>query len=240
MAVTIDVVRTSRSEAETALIGGAVGKLLRGGDVLLIDGELGAGKTTLVRSIAAAMGLDTAPVASPTFVLVHEYTRMGGGSTERPELVHIDAYRLRSKEDLETTGWDTVVSRLRGKPSAALVVEWAERLGPAMERGLDPARLRIEHLDENSREFNFTLPDSWRSRPGFAELSTRRDTTCPITGVRVAADSPTYPFANERARLADLQRWFSGAYSVSRGMTDADLDDPPPGRPPLPTDPSRG
>src|SRR5262245_47994123 len=94
--------RKSGSEAETLLLGGALGSLLRGGDVVLLDGPLGAGKTTLVRAVAAGMGLDTGAVASPTFVVVHEYG---------DRLVHVDAYRLGSAEDLDSLGWDRLISR---------------------------------------------------------------------------------------------------------------------------------
>lgn len=220
----IDFVRTSRSEAETALIGAALGRLLRAGDVVLLDGMLGAGKTTLVRAVSAAMGLDTGAVASPTFVIVHEYSRPGGGTPDRPELIHVDAYRLHDTLDLDSLGWDTVQARLG--TNAAAVIEWAERLGPSAPATSEPARLRIEHVDETSRELNFTVPDSWRSRPGFAELVKRQATNCPVTGARVEPDSPTYPFADERARMADLYRWFSGSYTVSRDAMQSDFDEP--------------
>lgn len=221
----IDLIRTSRSEAETALIGAALGRLLRAGDVVLIDGMLGAGKTTLIRSVAAAMGLDTGAVASPTFVLMHEYSRPGGGTPESPELIHVDAYRLRDAADLESLGWDTVVARVKDRPAAALIVEWAERLGGVQNLTAEPVRVRIEHLDETSRELSITAPDSWRVRPGFGDLANRKATLCPVTGVRVEPDSPTYPFASERARMADLYRWFSGSYTVSRDANEADLDE---------------
>lgn len=226
--VAINFVRTSRSETETALIGAALGRIFRAGDVMLIDGALGAGKTTLIRAITAAMGLDTGAVASPTYVIIHEYARAGGGSPDSPELIHVDAYRLRDATDLEALGWDTVVSRVRDMPTAALVIEWAERIGGHAVPGVEPARLRIEHLDETSRELNFSVPDAWRTRPGLADLAARQATTCPVTGVRVEADSPTYPFANERAKLADLHRWFSGSYSVSRDANETDFDEPAP------------
>ena len=220
----IDFVRTSRSEAETALIGAALGRLLRAGDVVLLDGMLGAGKTTLVRAVATSMELDIGAVASPTFVVIHEYARPGGGSPDHPELIHVDAYRLQDASDLDSLGWDTVVARLR--TNAALVIEWAERLGSSAIASSEPARLRIEHVDETSRELNFTVPDSWRSRAGFADLVKRQPTICPVTGTRVEPDSPTYPFANERARMADLYRWFSGSYTVSRDAMQADFDEP--------------
>jgi tRNA threonylcarbamoyladenosine biosynthesis protein TsaE len=213
--------RQSNSEAETALIGSALGRLLRGGDVLLLDGALGAGKTTLVRTIAAGMGLDTAAVGSPTFVLVHHYER-ADASAERPSLFHIDAYRLRGAADLDTLGWDRVLDAVASGMAAA-VIEWAERLGPAAPAGA--ARCRIEHVDETSRRLDFEVPDSWRVRDGWDALAARQPTVCPITGRPVPSDSPTYPFADDRARMADLHRWFSGSYQISRDLSQMDLNE---------------
>ncbi len=216
--VALNFTRTSRSEAETAVIGATLGRLLRAGDVVLLDGPLGAGKTTLIRSVAAGMGLDVQAVASPTFVMIHEYRREGGTG-----LIHVDAYRLHGAEELDSLGWDTVTEQVR-KPAAALIIEWAERLAGKAIPGAEPVRLRLDHVDETTRELEFTLPDSWASRPGIGELTARRATTCPITGVKVEPESPTYPFANERARMADLNRWFTGSYQVSRDATDADFE----------------
>ena len=199
------------------MIGRALGGLLRAGDVLLLDGPLGAGKTTLVRGIASGMGLETRAVASPTFVVVHEYRRPGGGG---PVLVHADAYRLRSPEDLDSLGWDRLAAASTREGGAAMVVEWAERLGQAFAGA---ARLRLEHVSETARELSFDVPDEWAARPGFEALRARGPTVCPITGRAVPPDSPTYPFADARARMADLNRWFTGSYTVSREATEADL-----------------
>lgn len=188
----------------------------------MLDGPLGAGKTTLIRSVAAGMGLDAQAVASPTFVMINEYRRPQG-----PSLIHVDAYRIRDAEELDTLGWDTVTAQVR-QSAAALIIEWAERLAGRFVPPSEPARLRIDHVDPTTRELSFTLPDSWSGRPGLAELTARRATTCPITGQRVEPDSPTYPFANAKARMADLNRWFTGSYSVSRDATDADFDEPQP------------
>jgi tRNA threonylcarbamoyladenosine biosynthesis protein TsaE len=209
--VSLTFTRVSGSEAETALLGRALGALLRPGDVVLLDGPLGAGKTTLVRAVAAGMGVEEGAVSSPTFVVVHEY-----GS----RLIHIDAYRLRGSEELDTLGWDRIRPGEPGSP--VLIVEWSERLPGVFA---DPARIRIEHASETAREFTFEVPDGWAARPGFGGLRARGPTVCPITGKAVAADCPTYPFADERARMADLNRWFTGSYTVSRDATEADLQD---------------
>lgn len=216
--MTINFVRTSRSETETALIAAALGRVLRAGDALLLDGPLGAGKTTLVREVASAMKVDARAVASPTFVLMHEYPGVEGG----PGLIHVDAYRLRGDEELETIGWDTVSDRIQVRPSAVLIVEWAERLTEIP--GDSHASVRMDHVDPSTRELAFSLPNSWRGRPGLSELTGREATRCPMTGQRVEADSPWYPFASERAKMADLNRWFTGTYNISRDATDADFD----------------
>jgi tRNA threonylcarbamoyladenosine biosynthesis protein TsaE len=221
--VTIAATRISRSEAETRLIGLTLGRLLRGGDVVRLDGPLGAGKTTLVRAVVEGMGLDASPVSSPTFVMVHEYRRPPGA--EGPDLVHVDAYRLSGAEELESLGWDRVLERVRER-AAALVVEWAERLQTGLPE-TEPVRLRLEHVNEHERELLMEFPGDWRERPGFADILNRSPTTCPTTGLPVPADSPTYPFASERARMADLYKWFSGSYQVSRELTADDVDDLP-------------
>lgn len=237
--MSIEFVRVSRDEAETAVIGRDLGAMLAPGDVVLLDGPLGAGKTGLVRAIALGMGLDAAGVCSPTFVLMHLYERAraasGAGRAIGPDLVHIDAYRMIGG-DTETLGLDRVLNEHGATRAGALsasppvvVAEWAERLprglferagtGAAEPR---PARIRIDLVDENTRELWFNLPDDWKTRPGMGALLRRQPTRCPVTGRSVAADSPTWPFADDRARLADLHRWFSGAYAISR---EPDSDD---------------
>jgi tRNA threonylcarbamoyladenosine biosynthesis protein TsaE len=223
----IHATRLSTSESETEQIGAALAALLKGGDVLLLDGPLGAGKTTLVRSIALALNLPAAQVASPTFVLIHDYRHEAPGTQARPDLIHVDAYRLRGSEDLDSLGWDTVQERLRDK-TAAIIIEWAERLGQSALPESTPAHLRLEHAGEHEREIALDLPASWRTRPGLATLLQRQPTTCPVTGQPVPADSPTYPFSSDRARMADLHKWFSGAHRISRDATAADFDDTEP------------
>lgn len=112
--------RASGSEAETEALGAEVAATLGPGDVVLVRGDLGAGKTTFVRGLAAGLGLDSDLVSSPTFTLVHEYR---GG---RLPLVHLDLYRLE-RADLDDIGLDPDLAA-RG----VVVVEWPERLRHAV------------------------------------------------------------------------------------------------------------
>ncbi|MEO0511845.1 MAG: tRNA (adenosine(37)-N6)-threonylcarbamoyltransferase complex ATPase subunit type 1 TsaE [Planctomycetota bacterium] len=112
----------------------AVGRRLAGsltqGDVVALSGDLGAGKTTLVRAVASEMGIDPAIVSSPTFVFVNVYPNDRG-----PDLCHVDAYRLTSAEDVDSLGWDRVVT-----PEHVVLVEWPDRI----EGALPASRWRVD------------------------------------------------------------------------------------------------
>lgn len=207
------------SVEETAALAARIATIVRAGDVLALDGPMGAGKTTFVRALARAMGVDTAGVSSPTFVMVNEYDNPNG-----PDLVHVDAYRLSGSEDLDLLGWDTVTDP---HEKTVLVIEWPGKIADEIARlGDRVATIRIEPTGEESRLFHVDLPNSWRTRDGAERLGVggRVDTTCPMTGRAVSADSPTWPFADERARMADLYRWMSGQYSITRSIEEADLE----------------
>ena len=107
---------TSNSEADTRAVAAQLAKALQPGAVILLSGDLGAGKTAFVRGMAEGLGLNPDEVTSPTFTLVHEYR---GG---RLPLIHVDLYRLESA-DLDEVGLDTDLTA-----SAVVAVEWAERL----------------------------------------------------------------------------------------------------------------
>lgn len=195
--------------AGTEQLGRVIGGMLCPGDALLLEGPLGAGKTTLVRAIAAGLGIDPAMVSSPTFVVINQYPIPQSDA----DLVHVDAYRLSGPGDLESVGWDRIADPAF---SGILAVEWPERLGVAAIPAWagDPARITLHPASEDSRDVALDLPDSWRNRPGVDALRPRGATVCRVTGRPVAPDSPTWPFADERARMADLYRWLSGGYSV--------------------------
>lgn len=197
---------TSRSPTETEAIGRALAAALHPGDVLLLDGPLGAGKTALVRAIAAGLGADPALVSSPTFVLVQEYEALAG------PIVHADAYRLPEgdADALATLGWDGLAT-----PAAIVLIEWGQRLVGLVEH---TASVRIRPEGDQHRRIDLRADETWRERPGLARLAAfgpvppepaRTDTTCPVTGAGVRADAPTWPFVDERARLADLYRWLT-------------------------------
>jgi len=213
---------TSRSPDDTAAFARRLARCLKPGDVLLLQGDLGAGKTTLTRALAEGLGIDPANVSSPTFVIAQRHE-----NEEGPDLVHVDAYRLDEDADLDALGWDRLADG-----SAVLVIEWPERIAALLPSDPPPARLTIEHLGETERRLTLELPETWQDRLGVQDLlrgpeqlPERHDTTCPVTGQPVPADSPTWPFANEQARMADLYRWFSGQYSITRRIEERDLEE---------------
>ena len=110
----------SGSEVETRTIAERLAKSLQPGAVVLLSGDLGAGKTAFVRGLAQGLGIDPDDVTSPTFTLVHEYTR------GRLPLIHVDLYRLDEAE-LDEIGMDSELAA-RG----IVAVEWAERLRRAV------------------------------------------------------------------------------------------------------------
>lgn len=110
------MVYESNSESDTRAIAARLAAELQPGAVLLLSGDLGAGKTAFTKGLAEGLGIDAADVTSPTFTLVHEY-RQG-----RLPLVHVDLYRLE-KVDLDELGMDAELA-----DQGVLAIEWADRL----------------------------------------------------------------------------------------------------------------
>ena len=132
----------SNSEEETAAAGERLAARLGPGDVLLLHGELGAGKTAFVRGLARGLGAAADDVSSPTFTLIQDYRG-------RVRLYHVDLYRLQPIEvaDLgleELTMGDAIVA-----------VEWAERW---RERPVDAWEISFEHQGEDRRRIQVSLP----------------------------------------------------------------------------------
>ncbi len=127
--------RETSSPQETEAAGEELGRRLRSGDLVLLRGELGAGKTTFVRGVARGSG-SAAPVASPTFQLVRIYPG-------RLQLAHVDLYRLEKGDDLRDLGLDELLD------AGAVVVEWGDRIDGTV--GSDAALISIEHLGGDRR-----------------------------------------------------------------------------------------
>jgi tRNA threonylcarbamoyladenosine biosynthesis protein TsaE len=132
----------SRNAAETIAFGRQLAATLRPGDVLALTGELGAGKTCLVKGIADGLGIQHA-VTSPTFTIIHEYR---GG---RLPLAHIDLYRLETLRDAVAIG---IEDYLNG-PGIA-VIEWAERIASLLPA--QTKRIHLTALDETTRQIELT------------------------------------------------------------------------------------
>ncbi len=128
----------SHSPEQTRRLGARLGQLLQPGDLILISGPLGAGKTLFVQGIAEGLGVRE-HVRSPTFTLVNEY------HSGRIPLYHVDLYRLNGHADLATVGVEEYLERADG----VVVVEWPER-APAWFP-LAALHVRLEHVDDQKR-----------------------------------------------------------------------------------------
>lgn len=124
---------TSASEAETIMIGAEIGARLRAGDLVLLQGPFGAGKTHLTRGIAAGLGADPADVNSPSFVVINEYR--AGAAHGRMPIFHVDLYRVETEHELGTIGLEDCIDG-----HGVCVIEWAERVAG----WLPPDRLVVE------------------------------------------------------------------------------------------------
>jgi tRNA threonylcarbamoyladenosine biosynthesis protein TsaE len=136
-------------EAATAALAEALARNLRGGDVILLSGGLGAGKTSFARALIRALGHE-GEVPSPTFSLVQPYDELD------PPIVHADLYRVEDVGELAELGLDSLGDE------AVLVVEWPERAGPgAWPQAL---RLTLEILDAEQRALTAGVPAAWEGR----------------------------------------------------------------------------
>ena len=143
--------RTS-TEKETIDAGVRLASCLQSLDLVCLEGELGSGKTCLVRGVGIGLGLDPRAISSPTFTIAHVHDHAGG------TLYHLDAYRLGGIEDLETIGWDEMRSDAKG----LVICEWGSRLAEAFPR--DRIEIRLQHEGQQERGIELIAPDEWSSR----------------------------------------------------------------------------
>jgi tRNA threonylcarbamoyladenosine biosynthesis protein TsaE len=151
-----DLIRiTAISADETRVVGEKIGRMLTVGDVVCLSGELGAGKTTIVKGIVNGLGVKTEAV-SPTFTIVNEY---GGGYGEEngPTVFHFDAYRLGGSDEMEEIGFEDYFDR-----NGVILIEWPERIA-----GLIPenaVRIRMDRDPDPDKEEVRLITIEWKGR----------------------------------------------------------------------------
>ena len=222
----------SRHELETMRIASDLVSIVQAGDILLLNGDLGAGKTVFVRGLAAGLGIDPRRVSSPTYVICHEYTQPDGIS-----LLHLDAYRMSDSDELDTIGWEDRHQR----PRTVSVIEWADRVGSALPQE-DCFDVTLAHVGEAERTLTITLPrrvddssaaaleERWHE--SIASLQSRRQspsesgiTKCRTCGSQLPESGRHGPFCSDRCRLVDLGAWMRGDYVIGSEIDPFDLPD---------------
>ncbi len=149
---------TTNSAEETIAFGRTLAELLTPPKLVLLRGDLGAGKTTLVKGIAAAFEASSEEdVTSPTFTLIHEYRG------QRASLYHIDLYRIDTPRELDTLALDDLCS-----DNSVLLIEWGEKF-PRLVRERD-VEISLEREGENRRRILL-------SSAGLSKAQTTKDTT---------------------------------------------------------------
>ena len=144
---------TTNSPEETIALGRELASLLAPPKIVILRGDLGAGKTTLVKGIAEGFNAASHDdVTSPTFTLIHEYR--GPAAT----IYHIDLYRIDTQRELETLGLDDLMTE-----NSVLLIEWGEKF-PRFERERD-VEIALERISENARQITFGFSFAYRSLP---------------------------------------------------------------------------
>lgn len=140
-----DRVFLTKSREETIRLGRKIGVKLKPPALILLSGELGAGKTTLTKGLASGLGAAAEDeVTSPTFTLVHKYE-----GTQRA--YHVDLYRIANPHDFETLGLEDVFTE-----KAVVIVEWPDRM--ALETEWPILRIGLEHVSDDERRISIDDP----------------------------------------------------------------------------------
>jgi tRNA threonylcarbamoyladenosine biosynthesis protein TsaE len=139
------IVRTV-SAAETRAVGAAIGSCVGPGDVVVLSGDLGTGKTTIAQGIAAGLGV-TEPVVSPTFAIVREYEG-------RVPVAHVDVYRLDHVQELNDLGFEEILDGTR-----VVLVEWGDLVAPMLTAEGDRVVIRLRNVvdDDDARDIDVTV-----------------------------------------------------------------------------------
>jgi tRNA threonylcarbamoyladenosine biosynthesis protein TsaE len=142
---------TTPAADRTDLIAAAVGSMLRVGDVVVLSGELGAGKTTFAKGLARGLGV-TETVTSPTFTIVQQYEG-------RVPVAHVDVYRLDRLQELHDLGFEELLE------SSVTLVEWGEAIAPVLPRDRLVVHLTPVDEDPNARTIEISAHGAtWATR----------------------------------------------------------------------------
>ena len=140
------------SAAETIELGRAIGASLKGGEIFALIGNLGTGKTHLIKGISLGLqAQDSDQVSSPTFVLVNEYFGRDG----RIHIYHIDAYRIEHIAEFTALGFEEYC-----RPDSVVLIEWADKILPVLD-GVEYIRLQLDHVSENRRKIRIQNPPAY-------------------------------------------------------------------------------
>ncbi len=134
---------TTNNEQETHDFAVSFAKTLSSGAIILLEGELGAGKTCFTRGLCEGLGGNPREVNSPTFIIMQEYP-----ISDDRRLVHIDAYRLSGEEELESIGWNELLE----DRNTIIAIEWPSRIQNAIPK--NAVSVQIDHIDIETRELN--------------------------------------------------------------------------------------
>ena len=131
---------TSNSADETIAFGVEIGEKLKGSEVVALIGNLGSGKTHLIKGIAQGCGAQgcNKNVNSPTFVIINEYSG-------RLEIYHIDCYRLETPDQFEMLGFDDYCN-----PDSVVLIEWADKVIDSL-KGVELIKIEMSHISDNQR-----------------------------------------------------------------------------------------
>jgi tRNA threonylcarbamoyladenosine biosynthesis protein TsaE len=131
----------TRSREETILRGREIGERLNPPVLILLSGELGAGKTTLTKGLSSGLGAaEEDEITSPTFTLVHKYER-------GRRVYHIDLYRIQTAQDFDTLGLEEIFDE-----SAIVIIEWADKFN--LRTDWPVLRIRLEHVSDDERRIS--------------------------------------------------------------------------------------
>jgi tRNA threonylcarbamoyladenosine biosynthesis protein TsaE len=220
----------SESPERTEAVAETLAGLAAGGDLVTVEGELGAGKTCFARGLAAGLGIDPAEVSSPSFVLLQHY---GPAAPRGLLLAHLDAYRVEGPAQLAGVGLEEIL----GDPGVVVLVEWASRIeaalpGPRIEVRLLPAAGAVGPAAATQRRIRLRdlrgdLRQAQRLREAMAAIHAAtpmsEEHRCPTCGSGLGdGESESPPFCSTRCRLADLGRWFRGEHRIVRPLDESE------------------